>query len=96
MDSREIAVTVGEEDWSALCHAAEAAGMSIEAYVSWGVRILAMQARPGGTGRREPSAGPPPQRREDAGVEESEAAAWAETFTQRLSHRAARLHETEI
>lgn len=93
MDSRDIAVTVGEEDWLALHQAAEAAGMSVEAYVSWGVRILAMQARPG---RRESRPASPPRRRDDAVAEESEAAAWAETFTQRLSHRADRLHETEI
>ncbi|MFI2589860.1 hypothetical protein ACH498_25155 [Rhodococcus erythropolis] len=79
MDSREIAVTVGEGDWLTLHQAADAAGMSVEAYVSWGVRILAMQARPGGTGHRECSAGPLP-RRDDASGEESEAAAWAETF----------------
>ncbi|WP_063007196.1 hypothetical protein [Nocardia kruczakiae] len=95
MGSREIAVTVDEQDWSALCQAAEAAGMSVAAYVSWGVQILAMRARPGTSGRREiPSA--PPRSRDDDLAEESAGAVWEETFTQRLAHRGDRLHDTEI
>ncbi|MCC3314271.1 hypothetical protein [Nocardia africana] len=95
MGNREILVTVSEDEWLTLQQAAEAAGMSVPAYLAWGARILAMQARPGIRSRETP-AGPPARRRHGEPAEESAAAAWAETFTQRLSHHAARLHETEI
>ncbi|GAB3207038.1 hypothetical protein [Nocardia tengchongensis] len=52
MASRDIVVTVGEDDWLTLSDAAECAGMSVAAYVTWGVRVLAFQARPGGATRR--------------------------------------------
>ncbi|MEC3957634.1 hypothetical protein VMT65_31690 [Nocardia sp. CDC153] len=93
MPSWDIVVTVGDEDRLTLLEAADAAGMSLEAYLSWCVRILAMQARPGGDKR----AALPGQARPGRSVPDeddgSEAAAWAETFTQRLSHRADRKPE---
>ncbi|MFF0458028.1 hypothetical protein [Nocardia africana] len=93
MGNREILVTVSEDEWLTLQQAAEAAGMSVPAYLAWGARILAMQARPGNRSRETPA---PARRRHGEPPEESAAAAWAESFTQRLSHHAARLHETEI
>ncbi|MFF2549498.1 hypothetical protein ACFVUS_00810 [Nocardia sp. NPDC058058] len=83
-------MTVGDDDWRALVAAAEAAGMGVEAYVSWCVRILAMQAQPG-SGHRRQRLGQVRARRRGAAVDDgTEAAAWAETFTERLSHRADR------
>ncbi|MEV6066696.1 hypothetical protein AB0L82_09135 [Nocardia sp. NPDC052001] len=90
MASRDISVTVGEDDWRALVAAAEAAGMGVEAYVSWCVRILALQAQPGGGKRAERLGHVKARRRKAAADEGTEAAAWAETFTERLSHRADR------
>ncbi|WP_433566788.1 hypothetical protein ACQP1O_17325 [Nocardia sp. CA-151230] len=46
MASRDIVVTVGEDDWLLFTDAAECAGMSVQAYLSWGVRLPALQARP--------------------------------------------------
>lgn len=92
MTSWDIVVTVGEDDRLALMEAADAAGMSLEAYLSWCVRILAMQTRPGASKRLDlPGQARPgrPATQDD----ESEAAAWAETFTERLSHRADRKPE---
>lgn len=43
--SKEIVVTVGEDDWRTFI---DTAGMSVEAYASWCIRIFALQARPGG------------------------------------------------
>ncbi|WP_405497195.1 hypothetical protein [Nocardia sp. NBC_00511] len=90
MASRDITVTVGEEDWFTLEGAAEHAGMSVEAYVSWGVRILAMQSRPGGAKQDRTAASPKATRRAVETAEESESAAWTETFSERLSQRADR------
>ncbi|MGW5439223.1 hypothetical protein [Nocardia asteroides] len=80
--------TVGEDDWYTLVDSAEAAGMGIEAYLSWCVRVLAMQSRPGGQTRplRDRSAAPVRPIPED----ESESAAWTETFCERLSHHSHR------
>ncbi|MEV6101315.1 hypothetical protein [Nocardia sp. NPDC051981] len=73
MASRDIVVRVGEDDWLALDDAAECAGMSVEAYVCWGVRLLALQARPGGA-KREAGVRwtEPPERRASDRPEESE------------------------
>ncbi|MFE3227310.1 hypothetical protein [Nocardia sp. NPDC059228] len=87
MSSKDIVVTVGEDDWLTLRDAAECAGMSVEAYVSWGVRVLALQARPGGVKQGGRTGGLRARRRATGTAEESESAAWTETFTQRLSHR---------
>ncbi|MGV9665948.1 hypothetical protein ACWDUL_16900 [Nocardia niigatensis] len=90
MSSRDIVVTVGEDDWLTLRDAAECAGMSVEAYVSWGVRVLALQARPGGVKQGGREGSPRAGRRAAELPDESESAVWTETFTQRLSHRAER------
>ncbi|MVU77103.1 hypothetical protein GPX89_07560 [Nocardia sp. ET3-3] len=90
MASRDIVVTVGEDDWLTLSDAAECAGMSVEAYVSWGVRILALQARPGGAKQGGRAGSLSAGRHTSRSAEESESAAWTDTFTERLSHRADR------
>ncbi|MGW3544492.1 hypothetical protein ACWDNI_28690 [Nocardia niigatensis] len=61
-------------------------GMNVEAYVSWSVRLLALQARPGEAKQRGVAANSP-GRRADQPSEDSESAAWTESFAQRLSHR---------
>ncbi|MFE3229130.1 hypothetical protein [Nocardia sp. NPDC059228] len=97
MASRDIVVRVGEDDWLALDDAAECAGMSVEAYVCWGVRLLALQARPGGAKREAAAGGPRTGRRASVRPEESESAVWAESFAQRLSGRADRCSpDTEL
>ncbi len=85
MASRDIVVTVSQDDWYTLVHSAEAAGMSVEAYLSWCVQQPAMQARPGtvAPGPRLDRSTPRPRTPE----EDSESAAWTETFCERLSHR---------
>ncbi|UGT44617.1 hypothetical protein LTV02_15025 [Nocardia yamanashiensis] len=92
MTTWDIVVTVGEEDRLVLMEAADAAGMGLEAYLSWCVRILAMQARPG-SGKQHNLPGQARPGRPAPEDDESEAAAWAETFSQRLSHRADRKPE---
>lgn len=48
MAGRDIVVTVSEEDWYALnTLRREYAGISVQAYVGWGIRVLGMQARTG-------------------------------------------------
>lgn len=83
MAIRDIVVTVGEDDWDTLVDSAEAAGMSIEAYLSWCVRVLAMQSRPGGQARPLLDRSAPVRHIPE---DESESAAWTETFCERLSH----------
>ncbi|MTE15184.1 hypothetical protein [Nocardia aurantiaca] len=90
MASRDIMVTVGDDDWHTLNDAAECAGMSVEAYVSWGVRLLAMQTRPGGAKQGGPVGRSRTGQCASELTEESASAAWTETFAQRLSHRADR------
>ncbi|MFE3280600.1 hypothetical protein [Nocardia sp. NPDC059239] len=51
MASKDVVVTVGEDDWLTLNDAAECAGMTVAAYVSCGVRLMAMQARPAARNR---------------------------------------------
>ncbi|MEV6101820.1 hypothetical protein [Nocardia sp. NPDC051981] len=89
MASRDIVVTVCEDDWLALNDAAECAGMSVEAYLSWEARLFAfaLQARPG-TRHDSRAAGPRPGWRASGLIEdESETAAWTQTFAQRVSSR---------
>lgn len=89
MATRDITVTVDKSEWRALKYAAECAGMSLEAYVCWGVRLLALQSRPeGGAARHHSAVRAPAVRRAPRVVEELESAAWSETFAERLSHRA--------
>ncbi|AYF76906.1 hypothetical protein D7D52_27355 [Nocardia yunnanensis] len=86
-------VTMSEKDWLVVRDAAECAGMTVEEYVAWSVRLLALQSRPGGARRRDFAGGRRPGRRKPARVEETEATAWADTFTERLSHRAELYHD---
>ncbi|MEU1428522.1 hypothetical protein ABZ412_15745 [Nocardia sp. NPDC005746] len=96
MASRDIVVTVGEDDLLMLGDAAECAGMSVQAYVSWGVRLMALQARAKTDKQRGAAPGRPIQPAERTS-EESESAAWTESFAQQLSHRADRdLPDTEL
>ncbi|WP_194819758.1 hypothetical protein [Nocardia sp. XZ_19_385] len=94
MAARDITVTVSMDDdqWHSLADAAECAGMTLEAYLCWGVRLMAAQARPGKNltgGHRTPITAP---RKGVQGVEEPDSA-WTETFTERLSHRAEQYRE---
>ncbi|MTE17028.1 hypothetical protein [Nocardia aurantiaca] len=88
MPSRDIVVAVGDNDWFALSEAAESAGMTVQEYVSWGVRILAIQARPGGIKQDHTVAKPKAPRIRPGTLDGSESDAWTETFSARLSHRA--------
>ncbi|MEU8899886.1 hypothetical protein [Nocardia sp. NPDC048505] len=89
MATRDVTVTVSMDDaqWGNLVDAAECAGMSVEAYLSWGVRMVAAQAGPGknlaGAAR-----GQRPVRRKRAAVTEPAESAWTESFSERLSLRA--------
>lgn len=93
MTNRAIVVTVGERDWLTLVDAAEAAGMTVEDYASWCVRIFASQARPTGGKRSHPLTHAKAGRRKKKVEEESESAAWVATFSERLSHRVDRSPE---
>ncbi|MEV0251481.1 hypothetical protein AB0H76_33145 [Nocardia sp. NPDC050712] len=92
MATREITVTVSMDDdqWHSIAEAAECAGMTLEAYLSWGVRLLSAQSRPGknlaGAPRTHPT-------RKRAKVAEEPESAWTETFAERLSHRAEQYRE---
>ncbi|MFI6866106.1 hypothetical protein [Nocardia sp. NPDC050406] len=88
MATREITVTVSVDgdEWDILRDAAECAGMSVEAYLRWSVRLVALRSRPGRALRPE-GLELPRARRGAREVDEPEAVAWAETFTERLSHR---------
>ncbi|WP_369639900.1 hypothetical protein [Nocardia sp. JMUB6875] len=83
-----MTVTVDDSEWLALRDAAECAGMSLESYICWGVRLLALQAVPGrAKGRVDIPARKARRRGEDA-VDATQSAEWVETFAERLSHRA--------
>lgn len=84
-------MTVTDEDWISLRHAADCAGMDISEYVAWGVRVLAMQAQPGSGSRQHLPTGSRTAGSGDAEGDESEASAWVETFTSRLSGHVDRL-----
>ncbi|WP_067686152.1 hypothetical protein [Nocardia jejuensis] len=88
MTIREIAVTVDEDTWVPLRVAADCAGMSVQDYVSWAVRVLAIQSQPGGGTRRGGPIRPRVARRRGKAADDAESAAWTETFAERLSHRA--------
>ncbi|MEV6280631.1 hypothetical protein [Nocardia sp. NPDC051832] len=94
MATRDLTVTVSmdEDQWHSLADAAECAGMTLEAYLSWGVRLLAEQARPGKNLAGRPRGQAVRSRRGRAVAEES-GSAWTDTFTERLSHRAEHYRE---
>ncbi|WP_433715071.1 hypothetical protein ACQP2U_14235 [Nocardia sp. CA-084685] len=86
MATREVTVTVSveETEWAELCDAAVCAGMSVPDYLARSARLVALQpraARP----LRVPRDGPPRASSQD---DDSETAAWTESFSQRLHHRA--------
>ncbi|WP_157514229.1 hypothetical protein [Nocardia concava] len=83
-----MTVTVDDSEWLALNDAAECAGMSVESYIGWGVRLLAMQAVPGGSKRRVSVSPRKAQRRIDEHPDMTQSEEWVETFAERLSHRA--------
>ncbi|MFC9894561.1 hypothetical protein ACFVMC_12795 [Nocardia sp. NPDC127579] len=86
MATRDVTVTVSMDDaqWHTLHDAAECAGMTLEAYLSWGVRLLATQPRPG---KNLTGAAPTRITSPRSAAEETESA-WTESFAERLSHRA--------
>ncbi|MBF6174741.1 hypothetical protein [Nocardia blacklockiae] len=90
MSTRDITVTVtvDEAEWLSLTDAAECAGMRLDAYLAWAVRLLAANAQPGLAPRPDEPRGLRVTRRRPEIVDESESVAWAETFAERLSHRA--------
>ncbi|WP_405182082.1 hypothetical protein OG225_13970 [Nocardia sp. NBC_01377] len=88
MANRELGVTVtmDEHDWLLLEQAADCAGMTVPAYISWNARLLAQQARPGaGAARRRL---PARARRARTVADETEEQAWAQSFSERLTRRA--------
>ncbi|MFB8003336.1 hypothetical protein [Nocardia sp. NPDC056000] len=90
MVSKHMVVTLSQDEWVVLGEAADAAGMDIEAYVSWCARIFVTRARPGGGKRADELPRSSARRNRPGPDDESESAAWAETFSERLSHRADR------
>lgn len=78
-----LTVTMDEDQWRLIEDAAECAGMTVPDYLTWHVRLLAEQARPGAPRR---SITPP--RRRVAVAEESGHEVWVESFAERLGHRA--------
>ncbi|MGX1811482.1 hypothetical protein ACWIGI_37645 [Nocardia sp. NPDC055321] len=90
MADREIVVSVTEQDWEALAEAADTAGMSVQDYICWCVRIVTARSR-SGTQSRRADYGDSFVTRPPSGDElESESQAWTETFAERLSHRTER------
>lgn len=91
MAIREVTVTVRmeEHEWQLIEEAAECAGMPVHDYLSWNMWLLAQQARPAAASTRHQKLPLPRHRRITAAAEEPEEQAWAESFTERLSHRSA-------
>lgn len=88
MATRDVTVTVtmDEGDWQLLEEAADCAGMTVQAYIGWNTRLLAQQSRPDAASARHQKIRRR-HRRAVAVIEEPEEQAWAESFTERLSHR---------
>ncbi|MFJ9369676.1 hypothetical protein ACIRRA_35400 [Nocardia sp. NPDC101769] len=82
-----MTVTVDDSEWLALNDAAECAGMSVETYICWGVRLLALQAVPGSVRGRMSTPQSTVPRRIDERLDAPQSTDWAETFAERLSHR---------
>lgn len=83
-----MTVTMDDEEWHNLTDAAECAGMTVEAYLCWTVRLLAAQSRPGKNLAGAARGQVPARRKRVPECEESESTAWTDTFTERLTHRA--------
>ncbi|MGW4371007.1 hypothetical protein ACWEKT_35730 [Nocardia takedensis] len=73
-----VSVTMRERDHRALRAAAEVAGMDLDDYLAWAMRLLAEQATTSGP-RRGRAAGPVAARRIGVQAEEPEAQAWTES-----------------
>ncbi|MFE9322229.1 hypothetical protein ACIHDR_33560 [Nocardia sp. NPDC052278] len=85
MATKEVTVTVTMDDteWAQLCDAAECAGMSVPDYLAHSARLVALHprmARPLRVPRDLPQRGASQD-------DDSETAAWTESFSQRLHHR---------
>ena len=87
MATREVTVTVTVDDteWAQLCDAAVCAGMSVPDYLAHSARLVALQSRAAPPLRVPRDLRPPRGSSQD---NDSETAAWTETFSQRLHHRA--------
>ncbi|MGN2639307.1 hypothetical protein ACWEKT_16785 [Nocardia takedensis] len=89
MATRDVTftVTMKEQDWALLQDAADCAGMSLHDYLCWHTRLLAQQSRPGASKstHRKVAVG---RRRVPVVVDEPVGQAWADTFAERLHHRA--------
>ncbi|WP_433521246.1 hypothetical protein ACQPZ2_28320 [Nocardia pseudovaccinii] len=85
MATKEVTVTVTVDDteWAQLCDAAECAGMSVPDYLARSARLVALQPRMARS--RVPRDLP---RHGASHDDDSETAAWTESFSQRLHHRA--------
>lgn len=78
-----VTVTVDDTEWAQLSDAAVCAGMSVPDYLAQSARLVALQpcaSRP----LRVPRDLPPRGSSQD---DDSETAAWTESFSQRLHHR---------
>ncbi|MFI6772769.1 hypothetical protein [Nocardia sp. NPDC050412] len=85
MATREVTVTVTVDDteWAELCDAAACAGMNVPDFLAQSARLVALKpsaARSARVSREHPPRG--------SSRDDSETAAWAESFSQRLHHRA--------
>ncbi|WP_227981336.1 hypothetical protein [Nocardia spumae] len=80
-----VTVTVDDIEWAQLCDVAECAGMSVRDYLATSVREVALQSRPPRSLRSHPMNRRP---RRSAADDDSETAAWTESFSDRLRHRA--------
>ncbi|MGW4371772.1 hypothetical protein ACWEKT_39765 [Nocardia takedensis] len=81
-----VTVTMDEHDWRLVEDAADCAGMTVQRYIAWNVRLLAEQSRPGAPQAPGHALSRPP--RPIPVVEESDDAVWVEAFAERLGHRA--------
>ncbi|WP_433680355.1 hypothetical protein [Nocardia sp. CA-119907] len=86
MATKEVTVTVTVDDteWAELCDAAMCAGMSVPDYLARIARLVALQPR-ASRPLLVPGDVPP---RGSSHDDDSETAAWTESFSQRLHHRA--------
>lgn len=87
MKTKQITVRVKKGQWRAISAAADCAGMSVEDYIRWSVKLLAPQSRPGGNPPQPSTAPPEPRRRAHPVLDQPESTAWEECFSEQLSHR---------
>ncbi|WP_148282700.1 hypothetical protein [Nocardia brasiliensis] len=87
MKTKEITVRVKKGQWRDLSAAADCAGMRVEDYIRWSVKLLALQSRPDSNPHPASTARPEPRRRARAVLDRPESTAWEECFAEQLSHR---------